>query len=769
MSYYQYWGKAQGDNIHLLPYHCLDVSAFSRAILDNNHGLCETLSKLLCCNLNETKNVVSFLSCIHDIGKFYYGFQKNNKYAADKLGLIRPNGRVFDWIHTHVSYGNGYISKIKTEIPDVLYMYLNASIYHHGKPSKSEGTITPHDDCVKFVQYAVEKFCLPNNVEESPHASWIISGIIVLADWTASGNTNFCSNEINLDKYYNDTLKRAKEKICDLLPELKFISPLTPKKFGFLKLNNLQENVLNIKNDRIVVIESNTGSGKTEAALLVAQNLIRDNKSCKIIYALPSMATTNAMYERMLLFKDVFGTEPVLAHSKSRFLYNSTNNEHTFFTNNRKKSLLANICVSTVDQILLSLLPAKHNSLRLLGLVNSVIIIDEIHCYDHYVIRLIKTLFSVLEDFNIHLILLSATLSKTIKENLEIRNDEEKYPLITSGTDFIYPEDIGGRKVNFKFIYTEESVLNIINFNYNKNFAWIRNTVADAKKAYKIVKIKFPNREIILLHSRFALKHRLEKESRIINLLGKNSKKDSNVVVIATQVIEQSLDISFDEMVTDICPADVIMQRLGRLQRHEGKDTCTLYICVPLYDNNIEKWGKSEDWKKTFFIYNKLLLYRTFGFMRENETIHTANDIRQFIDFCYTSDVVAEQEKLLNDMIEKNMEKTFMAGRRALDLDEPYGLSASCIGWGSDDMFPTRDSEIITQDVVMVDKNRKPLFENKLLSTVRIPENSFSNNLKSKFKDDGDIELKFEKDGNNFACLDDKKIFYNEEEGLSKK
>jgi CRISPR-associated endonuclease/helicase Cas3 len=187
---------------------------------------------------------------------------------------------------------------------------------------------------------------------------------------------------------------------------------------------------------QLIVIEEVTGGGKTEAALTLAARLLANGAADGLYLALPTMATADAMHRRVeRVYQRFFadGAQPslVLAHSMAAFTLalecvNQTdtgygNKEHdsasghctAWLADSRKKALLAHVGVGTIDQALLGILPAKHQSLRLWGLLGKILIADEVHACDAYVADLLKTLLKFHTAFGGSAILLSATLPQS--------------------------------------------------------------------------------------------------------------------------------------------------------------------------------------------------------------------------------------------------------------------------------------------------------------------------------------------------------------------
>ncbi len=427
----------------------------------------------------------------------------------------------------------------------------------------------------------------------------------------------------------------------------------------------------------IVVLEAPMGEGKTEAALAAAEILGQRTGRGGVCVALPTMATTDAMFGRVLSWLDSLpqqgeATEKSLwlAHGKaqlnddfrrliktSRFRLSSIEDEspghpglegrvcaETIVAEwlwGSKKGVLANFLVCTIDQVLMSALRVKHVMLRQLALANKVVVIDECHAYDPYMQEYLKRALEWLGGFHTPVILLSATLPDSIRgEYIEAYQRgrygqkpssaqqvgrgrhrktiqpaasapiDESYPLITY-TDGNAIKKIGvppsGRSTDVLFETIDDDVENVAAtlerlLAEGGCAAVVCNTVNRAQELYECVRERLSGDEVMLTHSRFIDSDRMANEERLRSLLGPqatraNGKRPVRMVVIGTQVLEQSLDIDFDVMISDVAPVDLIMQRVGRLHRHvrgedqsarpEGLRIATCYI------RGIEEWTEA--------------------------------------------------------------------------------------------------------------------------------------------------------------------------------
>lgn len=296
-----------------------------------------------------------------------------------------------------------------------------------------------------------------------------------------------------------------------------------------------------------------------------------------------------------------------------------------------KKGLLSSFVVCTIDQVLMTALQARHVMLRYLGLASKVIIIDEVHAYDAYMNQYLSSALYWLGQMNAPVILMSATLPADIRthlmvryaEGLKVRTDSsssqskqnlssrERYAARQARNqsntilDLDYPvihtltaEDNGTPKkwkveqpaeqteIELKLIDdSPESVLHVLEPLANDHgcAAIICNTVGRAQEMHTFLSEQFGEEHVILTHSRFTATHRAEQEELLVSKLGKkahyseadgeDSSRPHRLIVVGTQVIEQSLDLDFDVMITDFAPVDLVLQRMGRLHRHDSRSS----------------------------------------------------------------------------------------------------------------------------------------------------------------------------------------------------
>ncbi len=458
--------------------------------------------------------------------------------------------------------------------------------------------------------------------ELSKPAQVLLSGLLIMADWIASNETFFplisieknsvediqLRFQIGIKQWYHDQPFDLQNPVSS--------EELYPARFGFPPRdfqNVIFDTIQAIKKPGIVIIEAPTGCGKTEAALATAEQLAAKTGRSGLFFGLPTQATSNGMFPRIVrwttsIVKMYGGVASIqLRHGKaalnplmnklSSHINEDENDDDTVIVNQwfagRKTAALDDFVVGTVDQFLMVALKQKHLALRHLGFDKKVVIIDEVHAYDAYMQQYLTEAVKWMGAYGVPVILLSATLPAEKRrelavaylrgiglkksEILQIKADlnTAQYPLITysDGNEILQ---------NSKFPVQRDKTVCIQKLDdselYNVLPKLIRdggvvgvivNTVRKSQEIAKRCTELFGTEHVVLLHSSFIATDRVEKENLLMSMIGKNANRPEKLIVVGTQVIEQSLDIDFDVLITDLCPMDLLIQRIGRLHRHE--------------------------------------------------------------------------------------------------------------------------------------------------------------------------------------------------------
>lgn len=397
-------------------------------------------------------------------------------------------------------------------------------------------------------------------------------------------------------------------------------------RFGGYSLNEVQKRMLevvgNCRNPGIFILEAQMGVGKTEAALGAAEILANHKQQGGIFFGLPTQATSNGIFPRLSewgkqvstekanVIRLVHGTAELQEDYHQLFLKGKSYLEeeeeqrgisvHPWFQGN-KRALLADFVIGTVDQFLMASLKRKHFMLRHIGLAGKIVIIDECHAYDAYMNCYLERSLEWMAAYGVPVILLSATLPadrrealincyvkacskyhlKKRKPEITCKNSDwktnESYPLLTwSDGECIAQEEIQ-QNIPEKTIKIGRisSLVDLIlqlqeRLKDGGCACVIVNTVRAAQKLYDECSGALKNITVDLYHAQFSMPDRLKKEKELLRRMGKKSDDNNRkgYLLIGTQVLEQSLDYDADFMVTQLCPVDLFLQRLGRLHRH---------------------------------------------------------------------------------------------------------------------------------------------------------------------------------------------------------
>ena len=786
MDMTRFWGKAQpldcgrGPQWHPLAYHSLDVAAVGEALLRSHRGLSERFSRLLGLPSEDAVPLIRYLLSLHDIGKFAKKFQA-------KAPSLFPEcfGDDLAKLPTQYDHGAGGLRLFRAN-PDAFSLptgahprawrpMITAVTGHHGAPptlhpsQANEGMRVLEPDFGKKGIEAAQAFAkqahallAPKGVREletrrAKRASFALAGLAVLADWIGSKQEWFpyCEPALGLREYWSTARDLAKRAVIeagvvpacisrhlsyrDLLGSAAAPSPMQTWAC---------EAALPV-GPALFIIEDETGSGKTEAALMLAWRLMDAGAGDGLYVALPTMATANAMFDRLAdAYRHLFapGAEPslALAHG-ARSMHQGFRDAElragrgerpyaevggaddasettasaacaAWIADDRRRALLADAGVGTIDQALLSVLPSRHQSLRLLGLLHRILILDEVHAYDAYMNREIERLLEFQAGLGGSAILLSATLPVSVRtrltdafaKGLKSGNGDQNacmdYPLVTvCAADGATSMKVEGRAerartLPVRFIGSSCEALDEIEkeARAGKAVLYVRNTVDDALDAH--AKLTARGIDSDLFHARFALVDRLDKERRIVRRFKKNSPVEGRKrrVLVATQVVEQSLDLDFDALITDLAPIDLLIQRAGRLWRHERKERSgqpELLVVgpEPVADAD-EKWFSRAFARAQYVYRNHALLWLTARALKDVGEIKSPTGLRTLIESVYGEDADQQLPDALQGIFCEALGRTGadrgIATGNLLELSKGFARDGGL--WDSDVRTPTR-------------------------------------------------------------------------------
>ena len=691
ISYKECWAKTteEGKPGISVRDHCLNVGCVAEALLAL---LPPQLRRLI-------PPGAATLAALHDVGKVSPGFQSKSEAWLVQHAL-RNQALQKGWRERESDHAR--ISQFTVqELLRASQLHCWAAVVgaHHGR-IKGE-RVQVHEawgqERLRLAAILVEEFGSLPDQPAGDAPIWFVAGLITIADWIGSDERHF-SQDARWDML--ERRERAQAALANInwrsvrVRQLNGFGDLFPE---IPQANSLQATSLQVAREPgTYIIEGPMGCGKTEAALAAAYQLIAAGKSTGLYFALPTQVTSNRIHLRVQPFVEWIVTYPAevrLAHSASCLVEpelppklhpaspDAEASEHvragrSWFAS-AKRALLAPFGVGTVDQALLGIVAAKHFFVRQFGLAGKVVILDEVHSYDLYTGTLIGVLVNRLRELECTVIILSATLTESRRRELLGLTDHQpvstKYPLVSGVVGSSFEEQMceapPSKTIQIRNVSGASLVEEAIDHaRRGECVLWIRNTVDEAQQAYRALQSANcqGGPSIALLHSRFPFFRREQLEEEWLVRLGKSpANRPLGCVLVSTQVVEQSVDIDADMLITDLAPTDMLLQRLGRLWRHDRPNRpCSqpeVWIQVPaLGDDQLEAATEKElrhALGKSARVYAPYVLLRSLQQWRGKATVTVPADIRSILEATYAS-VTAEPPawQELRDQLEEQKE-----------------------------------------------------------------------------------------------------------------
>ena len=485
----------------------MDVAAVALQWQQLNFARLEREAALLKASPECLAKITAFLAGVHDLGKFSRSFQAKVPELWPEQ-VLDPKREISDrghWRNTAILLRAEPISqKFASLFPSIPYdiaPIIAAIAGHHGRPPEGQDEVNADpskarrdqqlgEECVDAAHTA---FCMLRNLieplplsslekqKQAAQWSWRLSGLVTLADWVGSDSDYFSFESVDtrLEDYWEWALTQAEKALVSkgLLAQSPESHPsyasFAPRAAARPRpMQKLTEEAPLKDGAQLFILEDTTGAGKTEASIMLAARMMEAGKGEGLYFALPTMATANAMYERLFSYYKNLFTSPkpslVLAHGRSnlsdafRAIVSSTDMANgsedetasafcdQWLADDRRKAFYADVGAGTIDQAFLSVLPKKHLTLRQYGLAGRILIVDEAHCFDAYMGEELSALLELHAQNGGSAIVLSATLSLEQRRNmteafakgLGLRDPEdlsdqlcsEAYPLLTSAT-----------------------------------------------------------------------------------------------------------------------------------------------------------------------------------------------------------------------------------------------------------------------------------------------------------------------------------------------
>lgn len=732
------WAKSPKDGCakwQPLILHLIDVAACADAIINREPELTrQQIAAVLGLPWKAARPWLLLLIACHDLGKGCPGFQCKWKNLS---GLdVGPSP---DTTVNHAFVSQVELRELMIELgwpEETAELAADAVGCHHGErasPTKLQGiednpfrrTLGKPEwhQARKAIFKALIDLFAPSEPPTKPTFSgpefMLLAGLTSFADWIGSNEVFFpfgaLENCDDLASWFKNRREHHAEVALDQmgwLPRLPLVQHprAFDTAFGFppRPLQQAMADALNsIDQPSIILVEAPMGEGKTEAALYAHLELQRRLGHRGLYVALPTKATGNAMFRRVLKFlRDQRydrtldlqllhgGTMLNDDYQQLKFdgIYDATKGGEVrageWFTH-KKRALLSEYGVGTIDQALLTILPVRHQFVRLWGLANRVVVFDEIHAYDAYTGTLLLHLLRWLLALGSSVVLLSATLPPQIRRQLAELTGAEP-----PDTDAAYPRlsvyQPGKAVMPIEFKADPERQLTIELHSVTADLAAIQsalnmhlinggyalvllNTVQRAQELYRQygtgepmlidgepVGKRLPDgTEVYLFHARFPAGTRQRREDAVLKLFGphiegESSERSGRKILIATQVAEQSLDLDFDLIVTDLAPIDLLLQRAGRLWRHKrGKRPLPkpILVVAGLAEDPPPEFGKPLWWNA---VYREDVLLRTRSLLRDKPTLILPDEIEVLVSAVYEEETQIEQS--LEERLERAMQ-----------------------------------------------------------------------------------------------------------------
>lgn len=606
---------------------------------------------------------VSLIAAAHDVGKITPDFQRKLNQA------IQGKRSTFTNLEDRYQYHGGatYLALQEFGVPESI---ARAEGSHHAVLLIDNlKTISPDSEILGGKSWSQQRHLFIEHLEDyfkenfprtiSPLQAKVIGGITQQADWLGSGPA-FDDPDTDWQSLINGVLHDTGYRPASLRSGMSF-----EEVFGFHPHDSQTKLIESVSGPGTYILEASMGSGKTEAALYASYKMLEAGQAAGVYFALPTCLTSEKIHERMDKFLAKVLADPdkeksFLITGSARFPSGSELAPGSFWFSKYHHRIFAHFGVGTIDQALIAAMESKRSMATLSGLAGKVVIFDEVHSYDHYTRRILEKLVHGLRELHCTVIILSATLTKESRGHLLFDKElqaklSDAYPLVTAypaGSDLKEtPVAItDSRTVAVKLVSPEGNSPEdeaIRHAERGEQVLWIENSVCDSQNLCRVLSARLAGTgiEVGLLHSRFMPAHRSCLESHWVSLYGPDGwegRKKRGRILVGTQVLEQSLDIDSDFLITRLAPMDLLLQRFGRLWRHAGTprpegSAQEAWILVP-YSASETGQKLPEDFSATFNVYYPYILLRTLERLEQIQTgkITLPEDIRGLIEDTYS-------------------------------------------------------------------------------------------------------------------------------------
>jgi CRISPR-associated endonuclease/helicase Cas3 len=647
--------------------HSLDVAYAARAML--HRGACRgRLSAAAGMTLSDVHiDRLAVLVGLHDFGKATRGFQdricgrsRGSGHVAEALAVVGAAGATPDAVRAALR------ADLLNRWCDDAGATIYAIICHHGEPVgeariaqcgagiSTQWTADGDDDPIAEIAALMEAMLVAfpramNDVEPLPGTTRFqhaLAGLVMTADWMGS------DTRWHPVAGPDDRPQAADALLADTRWSGWHTGATPDALLGSRMPRAAQEVVLTLPlTERLVVLEAPTGTGKTEASVMWASRLVAAGLVDGLYFAVPTRSAATEIHGRIASMMS--RVHPLLTARTVRAVPGMLDTDHamqrwdepsepTWAIGSTRRVMGAPVAVGTIDQAMLSQMKVRHGHLRAWCLARHLLVIDEVHASDPYMSEIVSRLVDEHLALGGYTLLMSATLGETMRARLECRGRldcagavSRHYPLVSAGatTVPVPVPDMSRRRVDIVIEDQANASARVLaTVGSAQPVLWIRSTVADAiADCRALASAGVPT---LLHHSRYADDDRQHLDRQVLSALGPAGQR-TGMVVVSTQTCEQSLDIDAELLVTDAVPADVLLQRLGRLHRHRTGTSPTAVVLEPgPWDERVTKDGVAHGapghgWA---WVYSPLAVRETVEWLRPRGRVVVPDDVRAMVE-----------------------------------------------------------------------------------------------------------------------------------------
>jgi len=785
MNWFSTWAKSAcnelGDVTRWLPLHqhLDDTAGVAGQLVDNwvSPQVLARIARDLDGSVAAVRALACWLAGVHDVGKASPAFASKVPVLADQMrrdGLVTrtavandpQRGKVTHALVGHVAVRDWLVRECGFERAGLATWLGSVVGGHHGVPPDSSHltTVRERSDLAGTGAWATARDAILARATarvggREVVASWgsasltqpslvLLSAIVIVADWIASDTYLFplWSFQENGARLVEPDDRRTARRLAAGWARLGFpprwaaqslemdLDHVFQERFrrpGGVARSVQVASVDTVREQELpgmVLIEAPMGSGKTEAALLAAEELAARSGADGCFVALPTQATSDAMFDRVLRWLEVLpgrgdGAQVSvnLAHGKAalndtfaglvhagEFEQIGTDEDidgalvaHRWMRG-RKKAMLAAFVVGTIDQLLFAGLKSRHLMLRHLAVAGKVVIIDEVHAYDVYMSQYLDRVLHWLGAYQVPVVLLSATLPAARRAEL-LRaydsavsvNDSDVYPAVrgTQGAS-THPVTLTGTGTTVELERLPDDLDTLVAYLRSRLtgggcVAVIRNTVTRVQETADRLVAEFGIEHVTVNHSRFLGCDRARTDRSLLARFGPPGERTVRPdlhIVVASQVLEQSLDVDFDLLITDLAPMDLVLQRAGRLHRHARPRPAQLATarCAVV---GVEDWSGTpvQAVPGSRRVYGEHTLLRAAALLIDRPSIALPGDIAALVEAAYGDEPLRPES--WGTAMEDAAKAATTAMRRRVDNAQHFLLGRvpsndpSLVGW----------------------------------------------------------------------------------------